>query len=90
MTDHAHAHSHDAHHGPGEQNWFLKYFWSTDHKIIAFQYMFTGMLLAMVGGFMAYVFRMQLAYPGQAVPLFGHVSPDAYNALITNHGSIMI
>ena len=91
MTQHAHAEAHGAgDHGHVKQNWFLKYFWSTDHKVIAMQYMFTGMLLALVGGFMSYVFRMQIAFPGQAVPLFGHVSPDAYNALITNHGSIMI
>ena len=91
MTDHAHADAHGAdHHGHAEPNWFLKYFWSTDHKIIAMQYMFTGMLMALIGGFMAYVFRMQIAYPGMNVPFFGHVSPDAYNALITNHGSIMI
>ncbi|MEQ1833440.1 MAG: cbb3-type cytochrome c oxidase subunit I [Candidatus Eisenbacteria bacterium] len=91
MTHHAHAESHGAGHAAhAEQNWFLKYFWSTDHKIIAMQYMFTGMLMAMIGGFMAYVFRMQIAYPGMNVPFFGHVSPDAYNSLITNHGSIMI
>ncbi len=91
MTDHAHAEAHGAGHAPhAEPNWFLKYFWSTDHKIIALQYMFTGMLMALIGGFMAYVFRMQIAYPGMNVPFFGHVSPDAYNALITNHGSIMI
>ncbi len=91
MTDHAHAEAHGAGHAPhAEQNWFLKYCWSTDHKIIAMQYMFTGMLMALIGGFMAYVFRMQIAYPGMNVPFFGHVSPDAYNALITNHGSIMV
>ncbi len=54
------------------------------------QYMFTGMFMAVIGGFMAYVFRMQLAFPGLAVPGFGVVSPGEYNALITNHGSIMI
>ena len=32
------------------------------------QYLFTGMLMALIGGFMAYVFRMQLAFPGEAVP----------------------
>jgi cytochrome c oxidase subunit 1 len=79
-----------AHHGHVEPNWFLKYFYSTDHKIIAFQYMFTGMAMAMIAGFMAYVFRMQIAFPGQSVPLFGFVSPNTYNALITNHGSIMV
>ena len=68
----------------------LKYLWSTDHKIIARQYLFTGMFMALVGGFMAYVFRMQLAFPGTSVPGFGVVSAGEYNALVTNHGSIMI
>lgn len=80
---------HDAgeHHEPGG---ILKYIWSTDHKIIGMQYLFTGMFMAVIGGFMAYVFRMQLAFPGIDVPGFGQVSPGEYNALITNHGSIMI
>jgi cytochrome c oxidase subunit 1 len=33
---------------------------------------------------------MQLAFPGIEVPFFGLVSPNEYNALITNHGGIMI
>ena len=78
----------DAHaHGP---TGILKYIWSTDHKIIAMQYLFTGMFMAVVGAFMAYVFRMQLAFPGLSVPGFGVVSPGEYNSLVTNHGSIMI
>ncbi len=32
------------------------------------QYMFTGMFMALIGGFMAYVFRMQLAFPGDERP----------------------
>src|SRR5499427_3506393 len=87
---HVPAHGHGAGHGHGEQNFFMKYLWSTDHKMIAFQYMFTGMALAMIGAFMAYVFRMQLAFPGHSVPGYGVVTPNNYNALITNHGSIMI
>src|SRR5499427_57813 len=87
---HVPAHGHGAGHGHGEQNFFMKYLWSTDHKMIAFQYMFTGMALAMIGAFMAYVFRMQLAFPGHSVPGYGVVTPNNYNALITNHGAIMI
>jgi len=92
MAQHAHA---DAHGTPGhgahhEQSFFHKYLWSTDHKVIALQYTFTGMAMGLIGAFMAYVFRMQLAFPGNAVPGFGVVSPGEYNALITNHGSIMI
>jgi cytochrome c oxidase subunit 1 len=81
------AHGHGDHH---EQSWVSKYLFSTDHKIIAMQYMFTGMFVALIGGFMAYVFRTQLAFPGADVPGFGIVSPGQYNALVTNHGSLMI
>ncbi len=81
--------AHDAHHH-GDQSIWSKYVFSTDHKMIAMQYMFTGMAMAMIGGFMAYAFRMQLAFPGMDVPGFGLVSPANYNALVTNHGTIMI
>src|SRR6267142_1839675 len=90
LPQEAHVVSHAAGHGHVKENWVKKYLWSTDHKIIAFQYMFSGMALAMIGAFMAYVFRMQLAFPGHAVPGYGVVSPGQYNALVTNHGSIMI
>jgi cytochrome c oxidase subunit 1 len=80
----------DRAHAPHGPQGLLKYLWSTDHKVIAMQYLFTGMAMALVGGFMAYVFRMQGAFPGRSVPGFGVVTSGQYNALITNHGSIMI
>src|SRR3984885_13183071 len=73
-----------------EPSTFQKYFWSTDHKVIAMQYLFTGMAMAAIGGFLAYVFRMQLGFPNRPVPGFGLVTPGKYNALVTMHGSIMI
>ncbi len=82
-----HAHGADDHHHVG---FVKKYLWSTDHKMIAMQYLFTGMAMALIGGYMAYVFRMQAAFPGEHVPGFGVVSPGQYNSLVTNHGSIMI
>ena len=88
-VDLTHAHTHDDHEHHGPTGW-KKYLWSTDHKVIAMQYMFTGMFMALVGGFMAYVFRMQLAFPGINVPGFGMVSMGEYNSLVTNHGTIMI
>jgi len=80
--DHAHAH-----HEPG---FVEKYLWSTDHKMIALQYMFTGMAMAVVGGITVYAFRMQLAFPGMSVPGYGRVTASDYNALVTTHGSVMI
>ena len=91
MAESAPGHTpHEAHAHHEEQSFWSKYVFSTDHKMIAMQYMFTGMFMALIGGFFAYVFRMQLAFPGMEVPGFGIVSPAEYNTLITNHGAIMI
>ncbi len=83
------THGHDAHHHV-EQSFWSKYVFPTDHKMIAMQYLFTGMLMGVIGGFMAYAFRMQLAFPGIDVPGYGTVTAMDYNALVTNHGTIMI
>lgn len=71
-------------------SFWQKYIFPLDHKIIGLQYLFTGMLMALIGGFCVYVFRMQLAFPGQEVLGYGLVTPGEYNSLVTNHGSIMI
>jgi len=88
-TADSHGHAHDAH-GHHDQGFIQKYLWSTDHKIIGFQYMFTGMFMALIGGFTVYAFRMQLAFPGMSVPGFGRVTAHDYNSLVTTHGSVMI
>jgi cytochrome c oxidase subunit 1 len=54
------------------------------------QYLFTGVVMGLIGGYLAYVFRMQLAFPNRDVPGFGLVTPGKYNALVTMHGTIMI
>ena len=42
--------AHDAHH---EMSFWDKYIFSVDHKIIGFQYMFTGLIMAAIGGYFA-------------------------------------
>ncbi len=85
-----HAEGHDDHQGHHEMTFSQKYIFPLDHKKIAMQYLFTGIAMAVIGGFFAYAFRMQLAFPGIDVPGWGLVSPADYNSLITNHGTIMI
>ncbi|MBX7147677.1 cbb3-type cytochrome c oxidase subunit I [bacterium] len=80
------SHSNEHHH----ESFFKKYLFSTDHKIIGMQYLFTGMFMGLIGGFLVYAFRMQLAFPGISVPGFGVVTESGYNALVTNHGAVMI
>ncbi len=81
---------HHGDHGHHEMSFWQKYIFSTDHKVIGMQYMLTGMFMALIGGFFVYVFRMQLAFPGQEVLGYGLVTPTDYNSLVTNHGTIMI
>jgi cytochrome c oxidase subunit I len=78
------------HAGYHHLSFWRRYIFPLDHKVIAMQYLFTGMLMALIGGYFAYVFRMQLAFPGAEVPTYGMVTPGDYNALVTNHGAIMI
>ncbi|MDP3936838.1 MAG: cbb3-type cytochrome c oxidase subunit I [Deltaproteobacteria bacterium] len=72
------------------KSFWREYVFSTDHKTIAKQYLSTGIFMALVGGLLAYVMRMQLAYPGQAIPGYGTIDPQSYNAVVTMHGTIMI
>ena len=84
----ASAHATQVHHG--EISFWRTYIFSTDHKMIAKQYLFLGLFMALVGGFLAYVMRWQLAFPDTAVPGFGFVGPETYNVLVTMHGTTMV
>ena len=86
------ANGHDAHgHGDHHELSFLqKYIFPLDHKKIGMQYLFTGILMGVIGAMMSYAFRMQMAFPGKAVPPFGLITPEFYNSMVTNHGTIMI
>jgi cytochrome c oxidase subunit I len=77
--------SHDA-----PQSFWRHYVFSTDHKMIAKQYMITGLVMALLGGFLAYGFRWQQAWPGSVVPGVGVVDPRTYNTMVTMHGTIMV
>jgi cytochrome c oxidase subunit 1 len=90
------AHATHGHHVKG---FFRKYVFSTDHKVIGIQFLFSGMLWGLLGGFMALLVRQQVAWPHDAVPLIGKLlfptsdgKMDAqyYNVAFTMHASIMI
>jgi len=67
-----------------------RYFFSLDHKDIGFQYLLTAMFMAAFGGFFVYVFRYNLAFGPNDIPLYGDLAAKQYNQLVTNHGAIMI
>jgi len=47
------------------------YVFSVDHKVIAKQYLALGLLWLALGAFLAYLFRWQLAYPGEPLSVIG-------------------
>jgi len=78
-------------HGHHEATGFFRtYLYSTDHKMIAKQYLLLGLFMAVVGGYLSYAMRWQLAWPDTEIPGFGFLGPETYNALVTNHGTIMV
>ena len=90
--------AHDAHHEHHHHETFIsKYVFSQDHKMIAKQFLVTGMIWAIIGGLFSVVFRLQLGYPEATFPwledLLGHwaaggkLKPEFYYALVTMHGT---
>ena len=93
---HEHDHEHEHH-----QSFITKYIFSTDHKIIAKQYLFTGIFWAFIGGLLSVIFRLQLGFPdmdlewlrpffGKWITANGKLDPEFYLALVTMHGTIMV
>ncbi|HXI85820.1 MAG TPA: cbb3-type cytochrome c oxidase subunit I, partial [Parvularculaceae bacterium] len=91
-TDHAHAEDHGGDHVPP---FFIRWFWSTNHKDIGTLYLIFAMTAGLLGGAMSGLMRAELAHPGVTVLThFTGGDPAAaanfYNMLITYHGLLMI
>ncbi len=100
--DHFHEH-HDE--DKYQSNFITHYIFSQDHKMIAKQFLITGMFWAFIGGLMSLIFRLQLGFPeadlawlrpflGKWIILndagIGTLSPEFYYALVTMHGTIIV
>lgn len=96
--DHAHDHDHEHHH---KDTFVTKYIFSIDHKMIAKQYLITGIIMGVIGVAISILFRLQLAWPEESFQVFkiflgesyapnGVLTNDRYLALVTIHGTIMV
>lgn len=100
-------HFHDHHEGDKYQSSFITtYIFSQDHKMIAKQFLITGMFWAIIGALMSLVFRLQLGFPDDSLawlkPVLGKwiqvnaetgigtLAPEFYYALVTMHGTIIV
>ncbi len=64
---------------------FLGWVMSTDHKDIGLRYIVTSFVFFLLGGVLALLMRVQLAFPGGAF-----LGPDSYNQVFTTHGTTMM
>jgi len=94
-------HNHDhADHGHHKETLISKYIFSMDHKMIAKQYLITGIIMAVIAMVLSILFRIQLAWPDKNFPFLetflgkwaagGRIKSDFYLALVTIHGTIMV
>ena len=101
-TTEVHHDAHGDHHGEHHhhETFITKYVFSQDHKMIAKQFLITGMVWAVLGGLMSVLFRLQLGYPDSTFPWLedilgkwaagGKITPEAYYALVTTHGTVLV
>jgi len=83
-----------------KETFITKFIFSQDHKMISKQFLITGIIMGVIGGFMSILFRLQLAYPDHSFSIIeaflgrgqdgGIMSPDTYLSLVTIHGTIMV
>ena len=84
-----------------KETFITKYIFSLDHKMIAKQFLITGMFMGVVGMTMSILFRLQLSNPGESFPVLefflgekwapgGVLDPNMYLALVTMHGTILV
>jgi cytochrome c oxidase subunit I len=82
-----------------ELSFLRKYIFSTDHKIIGIQFLFTGLIFFLIGGLLALLVRIQVGWPTGTIPLIGRwfpvswgdrMSQDFYTMLFSMHATIMI
>ena len=98
-SESAHPETGEGHHA-GDTGFLRSYLFSLDHKVIAKQYLWLGLVMAILGGATAYLMRWQLGWPETQIPgtrwipeptmYDGYMGPDFYNALVTMHGTVMV
>jgi cytochrome c oxidase subunit 1 len=99
VHDHGVVH-HEEGHEHHKDTFISKYIFSMDHKMIAKQFLITGITMAFIAMTLSILFRIQLAYPDKAFPLLetllgrfapgGRLDPNFYLSLVTIHGTIMV
>ena len=71
-----------------KETFITKYIFSIDHKMIAKQFLITGMLMGIVGMLMSILFRLQLSSPGEPFAILEWFGVD-WNPTLDANGNVI-
>src|SRR6202011_4907574 len=94
------SHPHEVKAHEHEMGFVRKYIFSTDHKIIGIQFLFSSLIFFLIGGTLALLVRAQLGWPHAEIPVLGkawwpndmghRMPPESYNMFFSMHATLMI
>ncbi len=83
-----------------QESFISKYIFSQDHKMISKQFLMTAIFMGVLAVLLSVFFRLQLGWPGESFGILetflgkwapgGVLDRNAYLALVTIHGTIMV
>jgi len=77
---------HGGAYGDDKPGFFTRWFYSTNHKDIGTLYLIFGIISGLIGGYLSFMMRLELAEPGIQIFANGH----DFNVFASMHGLIMI
>ena len=87
-------------HSHHQESFVSKYIFSQDHKMISKQFLMTAVFMGILAVLLSVFFRLQLGWPGESFAILetflgkwapgGVLDRNAYLALVTIHGTIMV
>ena len=87
-------------HSHHQESFVSKYIFSQDHKMISKQFLMTAIFMGILAVLLSVFFRLQLGWPSESFSILetflgkwapgGVLDRNAYLALVTIHGTIMV
>ena len=95
VAEHLEVHRH-----PEPTNFWTKYIFSIDHKVIGIQYIILAIVAVFVGMALSLLVRLRLVWPDKPIEILGTLfpegapggvmTPEFYLAMLTMHGTVMV
>lgn len=70
--------------------WLRRHVFTTDHRALGILYLWLALGAVCTGTFLSLLMRWYRVFPNHGIPGFPPMKPEAYLALVTMHGTIMV